>query len=140
VARGYPDFEGDKSGLYLKPEWAAYEGIDKNFRATGLNKATLTWASFSYDVPAGKTLYICGASMWIRGYAVEDRDNNQIGALDLQNFTTATHLVMVGGNGGCSVVLPKPLVIPGDDKFYGAFFNKSNHSCNIEGTAWGYEI
>ena len=62
MARGYPDFEGNKVGLYLMPEWAAKEGKEWSKIVVGANKAFGTSANGSYLVPAGKTLYITQAS------------------------------------------------------------------------------
>ncbi len=58
MAHGYPDFEGDKSGLYLKPEWAAKEGQDKQLTGSTASLGTGYSTILSYAVPTGKVLRI----------------------------------------------------------------------------------
>lgn len=134
------DILSQSVGIYLQPEWAALTGIDKTFGATALNKAPMLAASFTYNVPGDKTLYICGVSMDIYGYTEADRDNNQIGCIQLNNATHAVHLTHQSLNGGGGIIFPKPLVIPGGERLGGNFINRTNHSCNINGTVWGYEL
>lgn len=127
-------------GIYLQPEWAALQGKDKNFRATGTNKATGTGTLFTYTVPDGKTLYVCGVSFYLYATTEGDRDLNQIGFARLINDTTSIRLASLGGNGGNGLVFPKPIVVPENEKLDGESLNGSNHNCNMDMTAWGYEI
>jgi len=141
MAHGYPDFEGDKSGLYLKPEWAAKEGTDKSFYA---NRIAATFgqappAAF-YLVPVGKTLYLNGLSFGVRANLVADADNNQMGSAYIIDTTTGDIYGYVGGNGGGCVVFPKPIVIPGGDVVAYPVVCQANHACDIDVTCWGYEI
>jgi len=140
MARGYPDFEGDKSGLYLKPEWSAKEARDKNFGLTMANKASGEYVAGSYAVPAGKTLYITGLSFSINGTEAEDRDNNQVGEAVLLLFAGLLTRAILGGNGGGGIALSKPIVFEAEDVMYILLYNYANHNCGGYLTLWGYEV
>jgi len=127
-------------GVYLQPEWAAKEGVDKNITVWENNVAAGSGTTGYYTVPSGKTLFICGASFKIHAYLAADRDLNQMGALRLRDNTAGIELCFLGGNGGAGTTFPKPLVFnEGTELYYGAY-NYSDHSCNLCLTVWGYEI
>jgi len=140
MAKGYPDYEGDKSGLYLKPEWAAKEGTDKNFFVARLNVAYLGFASATYTVPAKKTLYVCGLTFSVIAVAAVDADKNQVGTGYLRNDTDGIVLLDLGGNAGNWVTFPKPIVVAAGKDFLYAVYNFANHRCHIAISVWGYEI
>ena len=139
MAHGYPDYEGDKSGLYLKPEWAAKEGTDKNFT---YSRGQTPWGGFAqndYAVPAGKTLYICGMSFYNRSFLAANGDLNQIGVSTIYDVTDLNTLAVLGGNGGGSISFPKPIPIPGGHTVRVYQYNWANHDTAGEVSLWGYE-
>ena len=138
MARGYPDFEGGKVNLQTIAEWAAKEGVDKNFYAVGANKARGFGASVTYRVPAGKALYITHFSFSNYAFVAADSDNNSIGYAYITDLALPDY--QVGGNGGGSMVLPKPFVIAAGADFIGVVRNQANHNCNTEITVGGYEV
>lgn len=138
MPRGYPDFEGDKVGLYLKPEWAAKEGVDKNFYAVGADKAFGAGADGSYVVPAGKTLYITQYSYYNRAVLAADADNNQMCWGYLTDLIIAD--VVFGGNGGGGGILKKPWVIIAGATMKWYIKNTANHNCHIGLVINGYEV
>ncbi len=127
-------------GLYLQPEWAAKEGIDKNFYATAANVATGAEVSLIYTVPSGKTLYIMSLSWSSIASAAANRDLNQNSRLFAHNVTDGINLLDVGGYGGGSIVLNKPFVFESGKAagFYAT--NASNHDCTMAVSAQGYEV
>ena len=140
MARGYPDHEGDKSGLYEKPEWAAFEGKDKNFYDVANNKASGLSVSESYVVPAGKTLYITSFSFICIAAAVADRDLNQMCYGWIHDGDLASTIWSQGGNGGGFATFSKPLVFAAGNTVSFACTNYANHNCNLAVSANGYEV
>lgn len=140
MAHGYPDFEGDKSGLYLKPEWASKEGTDKNFDVTGLNKTWGQSASVSYTVPADKTLYITGYSFNARPGSDPAAIVQVLAHGYIFNNTTSAYYGRLGGEGGASITFPVPIVIEGSEQvtFYVIAFGSVALVLGL--TAWGYEV
>jgi len=140
MARGYPDFEGDKKGLSQEPGWAAFEATDRNFSLISANLAWEDDDTSDYVVPAGSTLYITSLTFAAYASLAADANNNQHAEVCLQNHTTfATH-VSLGGNGGNSINLSKPIVIPGGQTFRLYVESKANHTIRIWATAHGYEV
>lgn len=140
MAHGYPDFEGGKRGLYSVADWAAYEGVDKNFAH---DTAALTWGGsehLSYSVPEGKTLFISGMSFTIFPESGEDADNNQIGEIHLINATTLEAPAVIGGNGGGGIVFSKPVRFKAEEELQLYVVCKANHICFMRVTCWGYEV
>ena len=140
MAHGYPDWEGGKSGLYLMPEWAAKEATDKNFRGIATDKGYPLGITVAYTVPIGKTLYITNYSFRLVASNVADADKNQIGVAYVFNFTDAIVYSEIGGNGGGSVSLNKPLRFAGG-KIANFIANcYANHDCDVVIAANGYEV
>lgn len=138
MARGYPDFEGNKLGLYLIPEWAAKEGNDILRGADGNNKATGTSINVAYTVTAGKKLYITQLGMFSYATLAADRDKDQICVLQL--FIAAIGYPVIGSSGGGFWNLPKPMVALAGQVVNLFGFNFANHNCNM-GINWaGFEI
>ena len=140
MARGYPDFEGGKSGVYLKPEWAAKEGVDKNFtRASGVQKAWGQEDFLTYTVPAGKTLYIVQASLSVSAVFEADADNNQLADFEVGIFgvRTLAHFAALGGG---TIVFPKPQVIEAGQVFRVNSRCRSNHKVVLVFSVTGYEV
>lgn len=140
MASGYPDYEGDKQRVYLVPEWAAKEAVDKNFLIVAEDKSYGQNGYAEYEVPVGKTLYICGFSFSIYAVAVANADLNQIGHCYIYNATTASTVGMVGGNGGGGILLSKSIVFTAGQTFRLIAAVLANHNCDIYATAWGYEV
>lgn len=140
MPRGYPDWEGNKSGLYPKPEWAAFEGRDKNFYAVRNNAGINLSVSTAYTVPAGKTLFITSLSFMAAAAATADRDNNQMCMGWIYDFTLLTTLWSQGGNGGGSTPFNKPFVFTTGTRVIFQCTNHANHNCNLTIAANGYEI
>ena len=143
MARGYPDYEGGKSGLYLKPEWAAFEAIDMTFE--GATPVPVSWGvslTVSYTVPSGKTLYITDVSWWGKADAAADGDNNQIASLWILDVLdpTQTNWFRSAGNGGGAASFSKPIVIPAGHRLDFVVKNEANHVCNIAVAGCGYEL
>ena len=140
MAHGYPDFEGDKSGLYLKPEWSAREALDKNFYAHNLLAAWAGTAIVTYNVPAGKTLYICGAACLVAPILVADVDKTIRCMFKLEEGIGATYRLQESSFGGNSVTLAKPLVWTGGEQFKATIVSLSAPVVSITINAWGYEV
>lgn len=138
MARGYPDYEGGKSGLYLKPEWAAKEGTHKVF---ALTKPLAAYDDAEYDsylVPAGKVLFVHSATLSAFASAAADADK-------AQHFRTTLQIGSVvyfsqGGDGGATIALLPPMRINGGSYFQMGIVNKSNHALRIELSVAGYEV
>jgi hypothetical protein len=139
MASGYPDYEGGKQRVYLAPEWAAKEAVDKSFYATRAG-ATFGQAPVlaSWTVTTGKTLYICGLAFSIYASAVANADLPQIGQAYIMDGTSGDIYATIGGNGGGSAIFSKPVVIPGDHSFAFPVVCQANHACDINVTVWGY--
>ena len=138
MASGYPDFEGSKSKLYTVAEWAAKEGTDKNWLIADAVTAYGEYVSTTYNVPAGKTLYITHASFSIYAIAAADADNNSIAYAQIQDTTAGVVEWSQGGNGGGYASFTKPIVIEAGHQFYCSVINYSNHNCCIGLMVAGY--
>ncbi len=140
MSHGYPDYEGQKQRVYLVPEWAAKEAVDKSFESgivlVGFNAGT----SVSYVVPAGKTLYI--TQFGFRGLAsvVGDSDLNQMCYGWIDEITAGLVLWQQGGNGGGGATFPKPIAIPAGHQVDFYVYGMANHNLLVLVTAAGYEV
>ncbi len=140
MTAGYPDYEGDKRGLYLQPQWAALRGTDKSFRKSG---AALIWGNSvveTYAVPAGKTLYITDIAG--AGYAsgVGDAELNQIIRVYVAELLGLGIIFDMGGNGGVTHSFAKPIVVRGGYTAQFSVSNFSNHGMIVQVFASGYEV
>lgn len=136
----YPDYQGEKAGLYLQPEWAALTATDINITRViaALADAASTFAT--YNVPAGRTLYITHFGWFLYGVALADRPIPQMGYGRVINNTTAVLLALVGGNGGTFSPLLKPIVVPGNNNARAYVHNESGHICSAGVFFGGYQI
>lgn len=140
MARGYPDFEGGKAGLYLVAEWASFEGTEKTLHATAVDKGYWESTAIEYEVPAGKVFYCSKIACAIVASNAADGDKNQICDMSMGNLTEGVSYTEVGGNGGAIAVHPVPIAFPAGDTFAVTVRNCANHDCNIYISAEGYEI
>ncbi len=140
MARGYPDFEGPKSGIYLKPEWAAKEAIDKSLIAVNPVAAFGDYATLSYTVPVGKTLYITKCSFYLCADAAADGDKDQVCVGQVYDLTTNSYLWQQGGNGGGGIGLPKPAVAPAGHTLQIRCTSFANHTSEAGIYVGGYEL
>jgi hypothetical protein len=131
--------EDTKTGLYLQPEWAARQGIDKNFLISGASKANGEYAETQYIVPSGKTLYLTQATFGLWATAAADADNNQIGDFWIYDYDELEYPAILGGNGGNQVVFSKPIVVEAGVKVGMGITNRANHTCDLWGACLGYE-
>lgn len=140
MAHGYPDFEGEKSGLYLIPEWTTVENTDKNFHTYGQNKTAGEGINISYTIPAGKTLYITWASGGIISQNQADYDHfmRMWGYID--DDTLSVRYVDLVGESGIHLPFPKPIVIPSGHDLFAALYNWSDINAILLLTVVGYEV
>lgn len=103
MARGYPDFEGNKSGLYLKPEWAAFEATDWNVAGGALGFAPNVLTVIVFDtVPLGRRIYITQFSFGVAVGTI----GNVFGYLAINGAIR----LPFGGAQGCIATVAKPIV------------------------------
>jgi len=140
MSSGYPDFEGDKQRLYLTPEWAALEGLEKSFIAFDGAEVAGGTAHLDYVVPAGKTLYITRLSFKSEANDAGKEELNQICSAALINLDTGDYLWWQGGNGGGGLSLSQPESFSAGANVRFAVTNGSGHICAIYLTAIGYEV
>ncbi len=138
MARGYPDFEGGKRGLYLIGEWAAKEGIDKNLWAAAAGKTFGQNVQLTYTVTTGKVLQVVGITYASYANAAADGDNNQICVAQL--WIGASNKIQTGGNGGGQVPLRKPLEVAGGLVLNAFCINYANHTTDMFIGITGYEV
>ena len=134
------DIEAQSIGLYLQPEWASKEGVDKNFYFFTNNLEPQLDAGANYTPPAYKTLFICQLSFSLCADKVADADKNQIGVGIIDNVSDSLRLIRLGGNGGGGITFTKPFAIPGGKQMWYGGFNYSAHTCNLGVAVHGYEI
>ena len=127
-------------GIYIQPEWAGKEGIDKNFYGWDDDLAYEAVIYVAYTVPAGKQLYITALGLACYASVAANADANQMCRGFIYNQSTTTVLFAVGGNGGATIVLPKPIVIESGKTVWFVIANCANHTCDVFISASGYEV
>lgn len=129
-------------GVYLKPDWETKEGNDKNFQVVapvgGMSFADTEY--IAYEVPGGKTLYICGISFLIRAHDAADYDHFLYGEVYLWDFSVGVTPVHLGGLGGGGLPLSKPMKVAAGDFFRLTIRSFANVTVDMIGSAFGYEI
>lgn len=138
----YPDYEGGKQKVYLVPEWAALNAVDKDFEASTSTVDFGEGTSFIYDVPTGKTLYLTQFAWATFAVAAANADLPQMswGRLIIDPSGTPIEKWSQAGNGGGGTTFPKPIVIPGGSRVGGYVISKANHAMVPVVVASGYEI
>ena len=137
---GYPDFEGNKSGLYLKGSWSEQGGLRKILSGVKVNAAFQENAFILYTVPAGKTLHITTLSAYCVASAVADADNNQICTLEVFTPLASDRQILAGLNGGGVFPLEQEIRVNEGDDFLELVYSYCNHTVNLACTARGYLI
>ncbi len=140
MAHGRPDFSPTAVDVVLRPEWAAKEGTDKNFVASGNMAGEGQAVPLSYTVPDGKILYITQYTFVIYALLPADSELNQFGSLNMLNGTTYVYLALDGGNGGGRFVFSKPAVFLAGEELSTVLSNRTNHGCYGAFTVQGYEV
>lgn len=133
------DWQDQYRGVYLQPDWAAKEDIDKTLEATEADQARGNEVHFAYT-PNGKTLYITYFCAYCKAHDAADSDLNQMCWGLLANITDAKYYARQGGNGGFMITFPTPIVIPAGKLLHGHVYNAANHNCDIGVSAGGYEL
>lgn len=136
------NIDAQNVGVYLQPEWAALKILDKNFYAVNTVAAWEEYAKTDYEVTGGGDLYICGVSCVINPNTNTDYDHQLHFRVKVSDYSDTTEDVLVtfGGNGGGSVVLPKPIVIPDGHHLWSWIISNTNVPCTIGISTWGYQV
>ena len=142
MARGYPDYEGDKVGVYSIDEWAAREGYDINEYTTVNNIAINGSWDLDYIVPANRELYIVSINIGAFATVDADKDNNQMCHVTLKKILPLPIVVMAsrGGNGGAGIVFRKPIRFTAGQTVQLTGHNRANHNQNMSINMQGYEV
>lgn len=138
MARGYPDYEGQKSGLYDSPEWATIVGDEKNWASSGANLTAGQFATFSYTTPAGLTLYFRWAGGMIRAQDPANYDHFLYCSIDI--IRAGSTVLSVGGIGGAQIILPSGFAVDAGVTIQVFITNRGNITCYASIAGWGYEI
>lgn len=138
MARGYPDYEGEKSKLFTVADWAAIEATDKNVSGLSAAKAWGQTHDINYTVPAGTTTYVCVVSIAAFAQLIADADLHQTvrGAL----YLDAIVVLELGGDGGQVISLAKPIAGTVGVVIKLRIWNYSAHSSFLSGVWNGYEL
>jgi hypothetical protein len=100
----YPDYEGEKSGVYSFELWAAKKGLGRgDWNSASVDDSTWT-AVLTYTVPTGKELYVCGFGGNI------EAENGLIGSLSVGIISFLAKAVS-GGYMGFFSPLPVPILV-----------------------------
>lgn len=140
MAHGCPDYAGDKSGIYLRPEWAAQEGTDIDKSESAANKAFGEYVEIVYPVPAAKTLYITQYSFGSTANLKASGDLPQHCSFQIEDVTATLFPVRQCADGGGGLSLSKPIRIPGGHTVDVLLINYANHACDLRVAFSGYEV
>ena len=134
------DIQAQSVGVYLQPEWAAKQGIDKNIRGLANDEGWGGSLKVAYTVPEGKTLYI--TLVTAGGRANEEANGSKIQNIRvvLFNQTTETFVLETAGEGGVVVPLAKPVVVGEEEEINLFAYSYAAHNSNLYGTIMGYEV
>jgi len=140
VYSDYPDYQGEKVGIFPEAEWATREGFGVDIRQYTLNVAPNALIFAQHIVAGGRVLYITQFGFSSAANLVADADNNQICRGDIINFVTGVWYWLQGGNGGGRAVFSKSLVFLAGTTVHFRCANRANHNCDLGVYAGGYEI
>lgn len=134
-----PDYSPTAVDVVLRPEWAAREGTDKSFSASGINLAFGEFADLSYVVPAGKTLVITTITARVDATLAADGDSEQHAEVLLRDVTAATQWINPGVNGGFGLSLNRPIRVPAGHTYKQTIYSRANHNVTLRMDTFGYE-
>jgi len=140
MARGFPDYEGGKAGLYPAGFWAAYEGKEVTIRNNAGGKTFAQATTADYTPAVGKTLYITDISFYAFASVVANADNNQFVNFYLAYPDLLTWHVMIGGNGGGYVQLARPLKVDAGETVSARLVARANHAIDVGFTVGGFLV
>jgi hypothetical protein len=126
------------AGVYLQPEWSAFQGTDKEFYATGDTLAFGNYVTVYHNVPGGKKFFLCGFAWGMRVKTATDYDHHLW--CEGGVYTSAGYKFSIPQEGGGSINLTKPLVVLGGEWIYAYAQNYSNLETHSYVSYWGYEI
>jgi len=127
-------------GLMLQSAWAASIGTDKEFDSLNLNLPWLGSTTFTYTVPAGKTLYITGFNTQLSHTKPEESASPLYFISYLYNDTTGITHCRSGGIAAQELQFTKPIVIPENEDLVGVAYNQTASRADIAIHASGYEV
>ncbi len=140
MVRGYPDYYGGKSDISSRAEWSVKDGTYKEFEVNAGALIKRYYEILHYTVPTGKTLYITQYSLAAWSTYATDAELNQMVELIIYDDTLDEYRVNHGGNGGCGLALPEPLIFPQNHVMELSILNCSNHYMDARLVAIGYEV
>lgn len=132
------DILSQSVGIYLQPEWAALQAIDKTLLASGTTKGFHQFASVTYTPTAPKALYI--TAIGFNSQIENAADYDHPAHVQVAIFVGGSVALTIGGESGGAIVLPKPIVVDGGVQLIGTVLNNSNIDCAISATIMGYEV
>lgn len=133
-------FNAQNVGVYLEPEWAAKEGLDKNWHRVISAQAYGIGEGITYVIPAGKTLYISGFACRATADDIANANEHQTFSVEINNYTDTVNLISFGGDGGGGLSLNKPFAVEGGKTVKFQAWNWAAHTSSFRLTVWGYEI
>lgn len=140
MAHGYPDFEGNKQGLYLAAAWAAKEAKSVTFGFDHTIIVDGAFTSWAHVVAAGKTLYIVSLAFGAHGVADDDKEVPQHVVVFLSSPAINNYITGLGGEGGGGLSFDTPIIIASGVTVWVVLENFSGHQCQVMAKAHGYEI
>jgi len=120
-------------GVYLQPDWNVREGTGKAWAMTSTNKDFEEYVEQTYEVPAGKTLYITFSSC--AGVPV-----SSVYANEQKTVLMDQTGIYLGGNGGCQLQLFTPMKLTAGMTMTFRVYNQSEHLSDLYGSIRGYEV
>lgn len=136
----YPDYEGNKSGLYSIGYWAAREGCEIVLQNAGVNQAFGATINATRTPAAGRTFYITDVSFYAVASNAADGDKNQFAALVIFLPFPGTIVLALGGNGGRTEILERPIRVDAGVTVTAMIYAYANHDIDMGFTVGGYEI
>ncbi len=140
MASGYPDFEGDKSGLRLQSNWREFGGKRKVLTGVKVSATFKQSAVILYVVPSGLTLYVTTLSIACIASVAADGDNNQFCFVELSAPSVLDKQVSAGLNGGGIFPLGQEIKVAAGETLFATLYSYANHNVDLALTIRGYQI